>query len=295
MSERETKICKVTFVGAVVNIILTTAKLIAGVLGNSAAMVADAIHSLSDFATDVAVVLFVKIAEKPRDENHDFGHGKFETLSSVLVGLVLFCVGFGILRYGVFQIIAFSKGETLASPCHIAFIAAIASIVVKELLYRYTVIKGKELSSPAVIANAWHHRSDAFSSVGTAIGIGGALFLGDKWVVLDPIAAIIVSVIVIKSSIEFILPGVNDLLEKSLPHEIEDEMLQIIKKIPYVSDPHNLRTRSIGTNYAVEVHIRLPGAMPVSESHELTQEIEHRIKERFGQRTHIIVHVEPQK
>ena len=296
MSIRETKICHITFIGAIVNIVLSLAKLCAGIFGNSTAMIADAIHSISDLATDVAVVVFVRVASKPSDEDHDFGHGKYETLSSILVGLALCGVGFGILKHGVVEASNIINGREIAGPSIIAFVAAIISIVAKEWLYRFTIKQGKKLFSPAVIANAWHHRSDAFSSIGTAIGIGGAIALGDKWSILDPIAAIIVSVVVIKAGIEFVLPGVNELMEHSLPKEIEDEMLAIIKSSsPIICDPHNLRTRSIGANYAVEVHIRLPGDMPVVEAHELTKKIELMLKERFGKRTHIIVHVEPIK
>lgn len=295
MSTREHKIYKVTFIGAVVNVLLSIAKLVAGLLGHSAAMLADAIHSVSDLATDLAVVIFVRIASKPRDEDHDFGHGKFETLSSIIVGIALIGIGFGILRYGFFEIVAIINGNSIPEPNMLAFWAAIVSIIVKEILFRYTIIRGKALSSPAVVANAWHHRSDAFSSIGTAIGIGGAILLGDNWRVLDPIAAIIVSIIVIKAGIEFVLPGVNELLEKSLPKDVEEEIIKIIQRNEKVCDPHNLRTRNIGTSYAIEVHIRLSGDMNVKEAHELTQNIESQIKERYGQRTHIIIHVEPIK
>lgn len=295
MITREKQICNVTYVGAVVNILLSIAKLIAGIFGHSTAMLADAIHSISDFATDIAVVLFVRIAAKPRDQDHDFGHGKYETLSSILVGLALLFVGYGILKYGVLEIIDIANGKEVDPPSMLAFGAAIVSILTKEVLFRYTAKRGKELSSPAVVANAWHHRTDAFSSIGTTVGIGGAMLLGHKWVVLDPIAAIIVSIIVIKAGIEFVVPGINELLERSLPKEVEDEMLEIIKSNPGVCDPHNLRTRNIGTNYAIEVHVRVPGTMYVKEAHELTQNIEAQLKVRYGQRTHIIVHVEPIK
>lgn len=295
MITREKQICNVTYVGAVVNILLSIAKLIAGIFGHSTAMLADAIHSISDFATDIAVVLFVRIAAKPRDQDHDFGHGKYETLSSILVGLALLFVGYGILKYGVLEIIDIANGKEVDPPSMLAFGAAIVSILTKEVLFRYTAKRGKELSSPAVVANAWHHRTDAFSSIGTTVGIGGAMLLGHKWVVLDPIAAIIVSIIVIKAGIEFVVPGINELLERSLPKEVEDEMLEIIKSNPGVCDPHNLRTRNIGTNYAIEVHVRVPGTMYVEEAHELTQNIEAQLKVRYGQRTHIIVHVEPIK
>ena len=292
---RERAICKVTYWGAFVNVILTLAKLLAGIFGHSSAMIADAVHSLSDFATDLTVIVFVKIAAKPSDDCHDFGHGKFETLSTVISGLALFLVGTGIFVSGTEKIVDIYHGHNIQRPGSIALAAAVVSIIAKELLYHYTKRVGDLYNSSAVVANAWHHRSDAFSSIGTFIGIGGAILLGDKWLVLDPIAAVIVSLLIYKVAYSLVKPGISELLEKSLPKEIEDEILALVGEDPAVSDPHNLRTRRIGAGMVGQVHIRVDGDMSVSASHELTQHIEDRIVKRFGEWAHILVHVEPKK
>lgn len=287
---------QVTVIGSIANFLLLVLKFIAGFIGHSSAMIADAVHSLSDFVTDVIVLVFINISSKPKDEDHDYGHGKYETLATSIIGIVLLCVGVGLFWEGMGKIFGYYfRGETLESPGKIALVAALVSIVGKEILYRYTVIVGKKYNSQAVIANAWHHRSDAFSSIGTTLGIGGAILLGERWRVLDPLAAVIVSVFIVKVAFELVIPAINDLLEKSLPKEIEDEILLIITDMQEVKNPHNLRTRRIGNDFAIEVHIRVDGETTVSRAHELTLEIEHRLRERFGAATHIALHVEPIK
>ena len=295
ISVREKEIYKVTIWGSVVNFVLLTLKFVAGIVGHSSAMVADAVHSLSDFITDIVVIVFVRIAGKPQDESHDYGHGKFETLATAIIGAVLLFVGVGILVNSLKSIIAVFNGVEIDSPSIWALVAAVVSIVSKEILYQYTVFKGKKLNSKAVIANAWHHRSDAFSSIGTLIGIGGAIFLGEKWRVLDPIAAFVVSIFIIKVSVELIKPCLDELLEKSLPKEVEDKILEIILSHPEVSSPHHLRTRRIGNNIAIEAHIRMDGKMSLKDAHDVTKRIEILLKEEFGPDTHIGIHMEPVK
>lgn len=287
---------RVTLLGSLGNFGLLLFKFVAGIVGHSSAMIADAVHSLSDFITDMVVLVFVNISSKPQDESHDYGHGKYETLATSIVGIVLLAVGIGLLWEGASKIIGYYfQGEVLESPGKIALIAAIASIIVKEILYRITLRVGKRQNSQAVIANAWHHRSDAFSSIGTAIGIGGAILLGPKGRVLDPIAAVIVSMLIVKVALQLIWPAINDLLEKSLPKDIEDEIITIISETPEVKNPHNLRTRRIGNNFAIEIHIRVDGQMTVSRAHELTLQIEQKLRQKFGPHTHIALHVEPIK
>ena len=278
-----------------VNIVLFAFKLVAGVVGRSGAMVADAAHSASDFATDVVVLAFVRISSKPRDDDHKWGHGKYETLASLMIGLALFCVGVEFLIDSAEKIIAVANGEVLPRPGVIAIIAAAVSVVVKEALFQYTERKGKQLNSPSVVANAWHHRSDALSSIGALIGIGLAYFLGDEWRIADPIAAIVVAALIIKVAIELSRAALAELLEKSLPKEVEDEVISIITATPNVYKPHNLRTRRIGADIAIEVHIRVEGAMTVYDSHEISKEIEHALRERFGERTAVAIHIEPLK
>ncbi len=292
---REKEIYKVTIIGGVVNFILLVFKFLAGIIGHSAAMVADAVHSLSDFVTDIVVIVFVKISGKPQDESHDYGHGKYETLATAIIGVVLMGAGIGILVSSVTGIVDAFNGKVLEAPGILALVAAALSIILKEILYQYTAFKGKKLDSKAVVANAWHHRSDAFSSVGTLIGIAGAIFLGEKWRVLDPIAAFIVSTFIIKVAVDLVKPCIDELLEKSLSNEVEEKILSIVTAFPEVDQPHHLRTRRIGNNIAIEIHIRMDGTMSLRDAHDITKKIESAIKDEFGSGTHIGIHMEPKK
>ena len=292
---RKKKIYRVTFIGFAVNLLLAGIKLAAGILGRSGAMVADAVHSCSDMATDVVVIAFAKISAKPKDEGHDYGHGKYETLATIIISLALAAVGTGILVNSIGAIRVVVDGGLLPRPGTVALLAAAVSIVVKEILYRYTVREGRRVSSPSMIANAWHHRSDALSSLGTLAGIGCAYFLGDKWRIADPIAALVVAVFIFKIAFDLIRTGLDELLERSLPEDVEEEILRVVAANPEVREPHNLRTRRIGASIAVEVHVRVDGAMSVCRSHELTEDIERRLRARFGEGTMIAIHVEPLK
>lgn len=278
-----------------VNILLFAFKLVAGIVGRSGAMIADAVHSASDFATDIVVLAFVRISTKPRDDDHDWGHGKYETLASLIIGVALFAVGVEILVDSAEKIAAVAAGEVLPRPGVIAIIAAAVSIVAKEVLYQYTVRVGRKLDSPSVIANAWHHRSDALSSIGALLGIGCAYFLGDKWRIADPIAAIVVAALIVKVAYDLCRTALAELLEKSLPLDVENEILDIISAIPNVYKPHNLRTRRIGANIAIEVHIRVDGSMTVHASHEISREIERALRGKYGEQTAVAIHIEPLK
>ena len=293
--KREKEIEHVTLVGSVVNLLLVGLKGVAGIAGNSAAMVSDAVHSLSDFVTDIVVLIFVRVSGRPQDEDHDYGHGKYETLATLLIGLALASAAVGIVVSGAGKLAAWFKGEELPAPGKMALWAALISIVAKELLYQYTRIRGRKLNSPALEANAWHHRSDALSSIGAAIGIGGAIFLGNRWTVLDPLASIVVGAMLVKVAWDLLGPSFGELTDSSLPAETENQMLEIIGGIPGVEDPHNLRTRRVGNRIVAEVHIRLDGSLTLAEAHEKATEVERRIKAQFGQNSHIIVHMEPRK
>ena len=293
-NQREKEIYKVTNVGALANVTLLIFKFVAGIISNSAAMIADAVHSLSDFITDVVVIVFVKISSKPQDKSHDYGHGKFETLATLIIGIALLFIGLMILYNGASATYrCIWLGEELHRPGMIAFWAAIFSIILKEAVYQYTVFKGRNLNSQAVIANAWHHRSDAFSSIGTAVGIGGAIFLGDKWVVLDPIAAIVVSVFIINVSLKIIIKSINELLEKALPDEIENEIIKVAESFDMVKNVHDLRTRRIGNNIAIEMHLLMDGNLSLQCTHNTTELIESELRKKYGEHTHIAIHVEP--
>ena len=278
-----------------VNIALFAFKLVAGIVGRSGAMIADAVHSASDFATDIVVLVFVRISTKPRDDDHDWGHGKYETLASLIIGVALFAVGIEILADSAEKIAAVASGEVLPRPGVIAIIAAAVSIIAKEALYHYTVRIGRKVDSPSVVANAWHHRSDALSSVGALIGIGMAYFLGERWRIADPIAAIVVAALILKVAYDLCRTALAELLEKSLSKEVEEEILSIISATPNVYKPHNLRTRRIGANIAIEVHIRVDGAMTVHDSHEISRDIERALRHRFGEQTAVAIHIEPIK
>ena len=291
--EREKDIYKVTLTGGAVNVILLVFKFVAGILGHSAAMIADAVHSLSDFITDLIVLIFVHISGKPQDKSHDYGHGKYETLALTMIGIALLIVAVGIFSNGAQRIAAWYRGEELNSPGMLALWAALVSILLKELTFRYTIRKAKELDSPAMEANAWHHRSDALSSIGTAVGIGGAVLLGHRWAVLDPLASIVVGAFIVKVAVELILQGMRDLLEHSLPDEIEDEIMQIAQSEPDVIEPHDLRTRRIGNRYAIELHILMSGNITLAKAHDHADSIENQLKEKFGQNTHVAIHMEP--
>lgn len=292
---REKEIYKVTLVGSAGNVVLMAFKFIAGLLGHSSAMIADAVHSLSDFVTDLVVLVFVGISAKPRDQSHEYGHGKFETFATFLIGLALVAAAIGIIVSGGTKLLAWWEGEQLEAPGWIALWAALLSIVIKELLFQYTVRKGRQLDSQAMIANAWHHRSDALSSIGAAIGIGGAILLGRRWTVLDPLASIVVGLMLIHVAWELLKTSVGELTECSLPAETEQEIERIICSFPDVQQPHNLRTRRIGNSIAIEAHVRMDGSLPLLMVHERATAIEHRLKERFGEKTHVTIHMEPIK
>ena len=293
MMERNREIYKVTLVGGVVNVVLLLFKFLAGILGHSAAMIADAVHSLSDFVTDIVVLVFVRISGKPKDKSHDYGHGKYETLAMTLIGLALLSVAIGILYGGTTKIISWINGEMLEAPGMLALWAALLSIVLKEGVYRYSMVKARELNSQAVEANAWHHRSDALSSVGTAIGIGGAIFLGQRWTVLDPIASIVVGLFIVKVSVELLRNGIGDLMEQSLPDAVEEEILHLVASLPGDIRPHDLRTRRLGNHYAIELHIRVDGDASLREAHDKASEVENLLRDHYGDETHVAVHVEP--
>lgn len=294
--ERDKKVYRVTLLGSVVNLLLLVFKFVAGVLGHSAAMIADAVHSLSDFVTDLIVIVFVKISSKPEDADHAYGHGKYETLASCIIGLALIVVGVMMGYNATVKIVdVVRNGTELASPGIIALAAAVLSIVLKEWMFHLTRKVAREVDSPAVEANAWHHRSDALSSVGTAIGIGGAVLLGSKWAVLDPIAALVVSVFIVVQAAKILSDAIDQLMEKSLPRDVEQRICEIVYEEEGTSDIHHLRTRKIGSQISIELHVRMNGYLTLREVHDKSIAIEKRLRAAFGDSTYINLHVEPLK
>ncbi len=290
---REHGIYKVTLVGSIVNFVLLSFKFTAGIVAGSAAMLADASHSLSDFITDIVVFVFVSRSGKPSDRKYNYGHGKYETLATLIIGILLLSVGGGIVWHAGEEILGAIRGEAIESPGKLALVAALVAIVCKEGLYRFMIVRGRRLRSDVVVANAWHHRIDALSSIGTALGIAGAIFLGDKWAVLDPIAALCVSFFVLRTAFRLVRSSIGELMERSLPDEVCREIEQIAASFEGVSHIHDLHTRKIGNGCAIEFHIRMAGGTPLDEAHRRTVEIEERLKEHFGDNTHAVVRVEP--
>ena len=293
--EREKEIFRVTVWGGIINVVLLVVKFAAGSFGHSAAMIADAVHSLTDFATDVVVLIFVHLGNKPADRDHDYGHGKYETLATAIIGTSLLAVGVLIFCSGAGKTWRVIQGEMLPSPGKVALVAAVASIVLKEWAYRFTVKVGKRCQSEAVVANAWHHRSDALSSVGTMIGVGGAILLGNRWTVLDPLASIVVSLFIVRAAWQLMMESMKELTEASLSDEDEAVITHIAASEPGVSEVHNLRTRRVGNRIAIEMHARMLGSTPLVEAHLHATAIEHRLKEHFGPDTLVSIHLEPVK
>lgn len=292
-TERRRGIYRVTLVGSVVNLLLTAFKLLGGIVGHSSAMVADAIHSLSDFATDLAVLLFVKLSGKPADEDHAYGHGKFETLGTLTIGLVLMIVGVVMLADGVVRTVAFFRGEPIAVPGGIALIAAAVSIVAKEWLFQYTIRAERRLKSPALKANAWHHRSDAFTSIAAFVGIGGAILLGERWAVLDPIAAAFVSLFIIEAAWRLSCDAVGELMEKSLPAVEVERISGLLMSVEGVKSFHRLRTRKVGPTVAIEVHLKMDGTLTLSQAHDIATEAEQQLRHAYGSEAIVTIHMEP--
>lgn len=293
MHNREQEIRRITVVGAIVNIILTIFKIIAGALGRSAAMVADGIHSLSDLLSDIIVLVFTHISSKGKDKNHSFGHGKFETLATLIVSVILVAVGAKLMADGVASIIGVMNGNSIPLPGSIALWAAIGSIIIKEILYHATIRTARRTNSPVVLANAWHHRSDALSSIGALTGIAGAMILGEKWTILDPIASCCISIAIIVVAVKMSLPSLAELLETSLPEEIEKDIISIANSVQGVENIHELKTRRNGISYIIDAHIVVDPHISVTEAHNIATDVENALKEKYGNETQINIHIEP--
>ena len=293
MQNREREIRRITVIGAVVNIILTVFKIIAGVLGRSAAMIADGIHSLSDLLSDIVVLIFTHISSKGKDKDHSFGHGKFETLATLIVSVILVAVGARLMSGGVKSIIEVMNGNSIPTPGSIALWAAVISIISKEILYHATVRTARRVNSPVVIANAWHHRSDAFSSIGALAGIGGAMILGDRWTILDPIASCCISIAIIVVAVKMVLPSLAELLETSLPEEIEKDIIITASSVQGVEDIHELKTRRNGVSYIIDAHIVVNPHISVTEAHDIATDVEIALRGKYGKETQINIHIEP--
>ena len=286
---------RITLIGFWINFVLTVFKILAGIVGRSGAILADGVHSLSDFLTDLVVLLGFKLTERPEDECHNYGHGKYETLATIVISIFLAIVGLEILKSGIENIIAVSRGNLLPQPKMIALIAAAVSIVTKELLYRYTIKVGKTIKSSAVIANAWHHRSDSLSSLGALLGVGGAIVGGNRWIILDPIASVIVSLFIFRVAYQVLKPAVNELMEASLQKEEKERIINILESFQDVKSYHKLRTRRIGAKAAIELHLLVDGQLNVRAAHDIATEIELNLKKELGESCIVTIHIEPEE
>ena len=290
---RQKRIYRITIAGSIVNLVLIILKFLAGIFGRSSAMLADAVHSLTDLATDIIVIVFVKISGKPRDADHEYGHGKYETFATFIIGALLTLAGLGLMVDGGVNVWKSVNGAVLERPTLFALIIAVVSILSKEILFHATIRVGREEHSNAVCANAWHHRSDAFSSLGTLVGVAGAMFLGDRWRILDPVAAIFVSLFIIKSGWDIMHPSINELLEGSLSKDEEEEIKQIVLGVKGARQMHNLRTRRIGNNVAMDLHVKMDGDITLREAHSIATAIEIELRKRFGHSAFVNIHMEP--
>lgn len=296
MAERVRLAARVTWLSVGVNILLMAGKFAVGLLGHSAAMVADAVHSASDFATDFAVMVGMRLAGRPQDHDHPYGHGKYETLAAILVGIALCGVGLMISFHAGEALYAAARhGRYPQRPELIALWAGLVSIAAKEVLYQLTAKVARQTANDALLANAWHHRSDALSSIATSAGAGAAALFGGKWALLDPIAAIAVGLILLRLAWSIVRDSLDKLMEHGMSPEENAHILALLESIPELSEPHHLRSRMVGAVAVIEVHFRVDPEMTVREGHELASHAEHLLKERFGQDAIVTIHVEPLK
>lgn len=277
---------KVSFITLVTNIVLAVIKVIAGVIANSNAMLADGVHTVSDVGTTVAVIIGMKFSTKPDDEEHPYGHEKIEAIIAKLLSAILFLTAIGIGYSGIKTII----NRDYSRPGILAVIAAVISIISKEIMYRYTVTAAEKINSGALKADAWHHRSDAFSSIGTLIGIGGAM-LGFE--ILDPIASIVVCILIIKVAVSIYIQSVNQLIDRSADAETIKNIKTNIINIDGVLNVDSIKTRMHGNKYYVDVEIVVDRDLTVGQGHEIAQNVHDSIEKNFEGVKHCMVHVNP--
>lgn len=287
---RQEKRC--TLVGMTSDVALSALKIATGIVGRSSAILADGIHSISDTVTDVLVYAMVRLSGKGVDERYRYGRGKFETLAAFLISILLVVVALGLMTEGVKDIWASLHGETLERPHTIALVVGIIAVIVKEGLYHYTRIQGRKTDSNALKAYSWHHRADALSTAATLLGVAGAMFLGERWRILDPLAAIAVSLFILVLAYRMGRPAVEELLEVALPSNEQDQIAAIVSATPGVKSFHNLRTRRNGNLRVVDIHVKVDGDMSVSQSHDITRMIEQQLGGKLGE-VMTNIHVEP--
>lgn len=285
---------RVTWLGFWINAFLGVLKVVGGIFSRSGALVADGIHSFSDFFSDIVVLVMVGVARRKPNALYPFGHGHFEAFATVLLSLLLILVSIGIFIDGTAKIVDVIKGEVLPQPNFIALIIILISIISKEWLFHYTKRIGEKIKSDSVIANAWHHRSDALSSLATLIGVGGAIFLGEKWRVLDPIAAMVVGVMIFIISIDLAKPAVREMLGISLPVNAKKEIKKALNDTEGVLGWHHLQTFKSGNDGYVMVHIMVDPDITVKEAHDIASLAEKKMHKAVKDlNIHATTHIEP--
>jgi cation diffusion facilitator family transporter len=285
---KEKIVRKVTWAGLWVNVFLAIIKFTAGIYGKSQALVADAIHSLTDLTTDIAVIAGSHYWSRPPDENHPYGHRRLETLVTVFIAVVLIAAGLGI----GWKAISTLQEKPAAPPGWIAIFAALASIVCKESIYRWTAITGRRIKSPALAANAWHHRTDALSSLPVLVAVAGARVF-PSWSFLDRVGAVIVSMFILHASIKIIWPGLSELIDVGAPTETRHKIHGIALKTEGVLQVHDIRTRYISTSIQVDLHIVVEGSITVREGHDIADDVKDCIIDAIPEVLDVIVHVDP--
>ena len=272
-------------VGIIANILLSLFKFAGGILGNSVALVADAIHSLSDLVTDVIVLLTHRIGKIPQDEDHPYGHGRAETIGATIIGLLIIATGIGVI-HETWEAMGEAPGK---APGLLAATAALFSILINEGLFHYTRRVGEATQSPSLIANAWHHRSDAISSIAALIGIVGA---SQGFPFMDPLAGAVVGILIVKVGIDITREGTRDLMDTALSDEHTEKIHSILKEIPEILHFHDLRTRVIGGEFLIDVHILVDSEMTVTEGHRVAEIARRNLIKAFDNIQDVLVHVD---
>jgi cation diffusion facilitator family transporter len=287
-TSRAQAIRKVTWVGLFVNLFLAGIKFTAGILGKSQALVADAIHSLTDLTTDAAVIAGSHYWDRPPDDTHPYGHKRLETLVTVFIGIMLAAAGIGI----GWKAVSTLHQKSISPPGWIALVAVCASTICKEVIYRWTARAGKRLKSAALAANAWHHRTDALSSLPVLIAVGGAKIY-PSWSFLDRVGAVVVSIFIIHASIKIVWPALGELIDAGAPAEIRKKISDVAYKNENVLQVHDIRTRYISTSIQVDLHIVVEGLLTVRQGHDIADDVRQRIIAAVPEILDVIVHVDP--
>jgi len=283
-------IVRAGWVGLICNLLLAAFKGTAGIVGNSQAVTADAVHSVSDIVTDLAVIFGARLWSAPADEDHPHGHGRIETLITVIIGLALCAVAIGI---GVRAIRGLREGLAVA-PSMIALVAAVLSIAIKEILYRWTAMVGRRANSPALIANAWHHRSDAISSIPAALAVAVAL-IDPEWAVVDRVGAVVVCLLILQASWRVLSPAIDQLIDAAAPAADRRRIEELALEVDGVEAAHALRTRYVGSDLAVDLHVEVDGGLSVGDGHEIAVAVRRKLLAEGPNVTDALVQIEPHR